>query len=402
MMNYTKFILSTLSFFVMYGCIKEEIIFTQEDYACELTLQNTHPDSISFEHYLSEKTSEGIPGISMLIANNEGVWSGAAGFADISNNINMQSCSVNRIGSITKTFTAVSILQLAEEGLLGLEDNISNYLDTAIILNIHNASTATIKQLLNHTSGIPDFTDNIDYWLDTYNDYDKLWTAEQELEYAYGLEPEFNFESGTQLQYSNTNFVMLGLIVEMVSGVSGERYYQNHIFNTLGMTQTYFNQTDKDIPSLVKGYHDEFGDGVIRDYTNNPFAVNSMAGGIASNTEDLFTFVKAIMTPGILLNQNSIDLMLESSTVPLADPSEFDYGTDNRVKSIAGLGLGVFKLNTDYGIAIGHNGGFNGRRARMWFFPESETSIIFMYNGTRFKEIGRKMFRNEILELVFN
>lgn len=95
-------------------------------------------------------------------------------------------------------------------------------------------------------------------------------------------------------------------------------------------------------------------------------------------------------------------IMLERTTATLADPSEFDFGIDNRVKSLAGMGLGLLKLNTDYGVAIGHNGGFNGRRARMWYFPESQTSIIFMYNGSRFKEIGRSIFRNEVLDLVFN
>jgi len=309
-MNYLKFIITTVCFLTLYGCIQEEISFTESDYACELNTQNTHPDSIRFQDYLLEKIDEGIPGISMLIANKKGVWSGASGLADISNNIHMQSCSVNRVGSITKTFTAISIMQLAEDGLLMLDDKISNYLDTGIISNVHNANTATIRQLLNHTSGIPDFTDNIEYWLDTYNDYDKLWSAEEELEYAYELEPEFNFESGTQLKYSNTNYVMLGMIVEVVSDKSGESYYQENIFNPLGLTQTFFNQKNKYIPGLVKGYHDEFGDGNIRDYTDNPFAINSMAGGIASNVEDLFTFLTSVITPGILLNQNSIQEMI--------------------------------------------------------------------------------------------
>lgn len=400
-MKYTTFLLSTLYFLSFYGCIEQELTFTQNDYECDIKISNSHPDSALFNSYLEEKIDEGLPGITMLIKNNNGIWSGAAGLADIPNEVDMQSCNVNRVGSITKTFTAISILQLAEKDMLSLDDKISIYIDSNIISNIQNANTSTVKQLLNHTSGMPDFTDNIEYWLDTYNDYNKLWTAEEELEYAYDLEPEFKFESGTKLKYSNTNYVLLGLIVEKVSGQNGASYYEENIFKPLSLDHTYFNQTDKNIPGLVKGYHDEFGDGLIRDFTNNPFAINSMAGGIASNVRDLFIYITSVLTTDLILSQQSIDVMLESPSVPIADVKEFDFGIDNKINSLLGIGLGWFILDTDYGIAIGHNGGFNGRRSRMWYFPESETSIIYMYNGTRFKELGRRMFRNEVLELVF-
>ncbi len=400
-MNKSYSIYFLLLFFSAYGCLKEEPLFLPTDFLCQSTLVNSHPDSTQFNQYLADKVDEGMPGISMRIETPAGVWGGAAGVADIPNKNSMTSCSIHRIGSITKLFTAVSILQLWEQGQLDIEDKISQHLAPADLERIENAQDATIRHLLSHTSGIADYTDNIEFWLDTYNDFTKVWTARDELAYVRDLEPEHIFDAGTQQTYSNTNYLLLGLIVEQVSGQTGEKYFQEHIFDPLDLDQTYFNQTSATIPGLVRSYHDEFDDGSLTDFTYHPFAINSMAGGIASNIDDLHTFLNACLTPGIVLTEQTISAMLEPTNAPFADPEEFDFGEGNKVLRMKGFGLGWITLETEYGVAIGHNGGLNGSRARMWYFPDSQSSLIYLMNGSRFETLSKSMFRNETLELIF-
>ena len=390
-----------LLFFSAYGCLKEEPMFLPSDFLCQSSLINSHPDTTQFNQYLADKIDEGIPGISMLIETSEGIWNGAAGVADLPTQNPMNSCSIHRIGSITKLFTAVAIMQLWEQDQIDIDDKINQHLKPSDLEQIENAQDATIRQLLNHTSGIADYTDNIEFWLDTYDDYTRVWTARDELAYVRDLEPEHRFDAGTKLTYSNTNYLLLGLIVEQVSGRTGQEYFKEHIFEPIGLEQTYFNQTSATIPGLVRSYHDEFGTGSLTDFTYHPFAINSMAGGIASNTEDLLIFLKSCLTPGVLLSEPTISAMLEPTIVPFADPEEFDFGEGNKVIGLKGIGLGWMTLETAYGIAIGHNGGLNGSRARMWYYPDAESSLIYLMNGSRFETLSKSMFRNETLGLLF-
>ncbi len=400
-MNFKTFLFLLGMFCISYGCLEQEIVFSDQDYGCTSYISTTHPDSNVFQSYLDSVVNLGIPGISMLIETPQGIWTGASGVADIENQVPMKACNVHRVGSITKMFTAISILQLWEADMLSLDDPITMYIDSFQLIGVKNAEQATIRHLLSHTSGIADYTDNVEFWLDTYDDHDKVWTAAEELSYVIDLEPELVFDSGDRVTYSNTNYLLLGMIVELVSGKSGSAYFRDHIYQPLGLQSTYFSQDGSSIPNLVRGYHDEYGDGSIRDFTDNAFAVHSMAGGIASNVEDLHTFLTAALTPGVLLASSTINEMIQPLDIPRADTKEFDFGKDNKVRGLTGIGLGWFTLDTEYGPAIGHNGGFNGRRARMWYFPERESTIIYLFNGSSFKDISRSMFRNETLELMF-
>ncbi|MFK7772210.1 MAG: serine hydrolase domain-containing protein [Saprospiraceae bacterium] len=380
-------------------CTKPED-FAVEKYACGSTLINSHPDSIRFHNFLKEKIAEGLPGITMLIETPEGIWSGAAGVADIPNNIKMQRCNVHRVGSITKTFTASVILMLQEQGLLELNDKISNYLNSEIINKVANADEATIKNLLQHSSGIANYLD-IQYTLVYLNDLTKHWTAMEELALIYD-EPAI-FPVGEMVDYSNTNFLLLGLIAEKITGKTGTQLYREMIFDPLGLEHTFFNQESEIPQELVRGYHDEFGDGQYRDITEITYANNSMAGGISSNVEDLHIYLKACMESGGLFEDSTISNMLAVSNLPFQNPATFEYGEEYKVKKVSGIGLSWFELDTQNGKAYGHDGGFDGRRARMWYFPNTQKSIIYLINasGEKLKPTLRELRRNDMVKLLF-
>ncbi|MET2983628.1 serine hydrolase domain-containing protein [Aureibaculum conchae] len=386
---------------IFFSCTKEDPVYNEDKYACTSNIINTHPDATRFQNFIEEKVAQGLPGISMLIETPKGIWSGAAGVSDIPNNIKMKPCSLHKIGSITKTFTAALILKLYEQGKISLDDPISKYLNNGIVAKVANAETATIRQLLNHTSGITDYLSQLDYTLLNYYDNPtKVWTPMEELEYIYN-EPA-DFEVGTKVEYSNSNYLLLGIIAENAFDLSGEQLYQSLIYTPLNLNNTHLYQNGDNPSNLVRGYFDESGKGSFIDTTPLRRFSNSMVGGMSSTVEDLNIFLKAAMTPNILFNQETIDDMLATSNVPFAN-DEFVFGEEYKVNKVSGIGLGWFKLDTDYGIAYGHNGGYNGRRARMWYFPESGSSIVFMFNGSgeSIKSISRELFRNEMIELLF-
>ena len=383
-------------------CTESDPIVKEAVYDCGSAVINSHPKSTKFQEFLNKKVKQGIPGITMLIETPKGIWSGAAGLADIPNKISMQPCSINKVGSITKVFTATLILQLYEQGKLSLDDSISKYLSATIVNKVANSKTATIKNLLNHTSGIPDYLSQLDYTIiDYYNNPTKVWTPMEELEYIF-REPA-SFAAGTKIEYSNTNFLLLGMIIENITKLKGEQLYEDYIYAKLNLTNTFLYQDGSNPSNLTRGYFDEFGDGKFIDITSLKRFSNSMVGGISSNTENLNIFLRALFTPNVLLKQQTIEKMITITSLPFLNKDEFIYGTDNKVNRVEGIGLGIFKLNTDYGFGYGHNGGYIGRAARMWYFPDDKKSIVFMINatGTSIKNITREIFRNEMLALLF-
>lgn len=386
-------------FAVLLGCTKKDPVFDEAKYACTSNIANTHPDSNRFQTFLEEKVAQGLPGISMLIETPEGIWSGAAGVADIPNNIAMQACSLHKIGSITKTFSATLILKLYEQGKLDLDDLISDHLDTTIVSRLPNGNEVTIRNLLNHASGIPDHLD-LDYSLDYFDNPTRVFTALEDITYIY--DESADFPPGTKVEYSNVNYTLLGLIAEQITGKTGTQLYREMIFDPLRMNASHFNQNGENPTGLVRGYYDESGRGSLIDITSLKYVAHSMAGGASSTVEDLNVFLKASFTPNALFSQETINEMLTLSNIPFGE-KDFDFGSDNQVNKVNGIALCWFQLDTDYGIAYGHNGGFNGRRARMWFFPESQKTIIFMYNasGESIEIIEKELFRNEMVELIF-
>lgn len=396
-----NYIYSFILVITCFGCVKDDPVFSEEKYACETLIINTHTDSLRFQNFIDQKVQQGMPGITMLIQTSDGIWSGASGVADIPNDIAMQACSLQKAGSITKTFTATLILKLYEQGELDLDDPISMYLRDNIVSRVANAETATVRELLSHTSGITDYLAQLSYQIfDTNDNPTKVWTPMEELEYIFD-EPA-DFPVGTKIEYSNSNFLLLGMISEVITGLSGAQLYEDIIYAPLGLNNTYLYQNGDQPEGLVRGYFDEFGDGSLIDMTSLRRHSNSMVGGISSTVEDLNTFLRGAMTPNVLFAQETINEMLTVTNVPFLN-DDFDFGDDNKVNRVSGIGLSWLQLDTDYGIAYGHNGGYNGRRARMWYFPESQSTIVYMYNGSggSIDSIGGELFRNEMIELLF-
>ena len=251
-----------------------------------------------------------------------------------------------RIGSNTKTFVAVVVMQMVQEGKVGLDEPIETYLPGLIKGEGIDGSKITVRQLLQHTSGLPEYTDTTPGSGDIFQIKDHYIPPRDLLDTALGKPAAF--EPGTQWKYTNTNYVVLGMLVERVSQRPVGEQIDQRIVKKLGLSHTYFPAPgDKSIKGThPQGYHLN-GEGKLADITEMDPAWAWAAGAMVSTPSELNTFFQAVFD-GRLLSQASIDEMKKG----------VDTGAGG---AVYGLGLIGTPLSCG-GTSWGHNGGIHGYR----------------------------------------
>jgi len=250
-----------------------------------------------------------------------------------------------RIGSNTKTFVAVVVMQMVQEGKVGLDEPIETYLPGLIKGEGIDASRITVRQLLQHTSGLPEHTD---YYFSSnaaaLENIQHYIPARDLLDVA--LSKPAAFEPGTQWSYSNTNYIVLGMLIERVSQRPVGEQIDQRIIKRLGLSHTYFpgNGEKKIRGSHPQGYHIN-GEGKLEDVTEMDASLPWTAGAMVSTPSELNTFFQAVFD-GRLLTQTSIDEMKKG----------VDTGSGGMV-----YGLGLFGTPLSCrGTSWGHGGGIFG------------------------------------------
>ena len=201
-----------------------------------------------------------IPGIVLYISTPEEVWEGAAGVADLETRTPMKPSDRFRIASISKMFVAAVTLQLVEQSELGLEDILTDWLPEDIANRLPNADEITIRQLLQHTSGLADYLENDEFEARVENTSPThIWKAREAIAYAYDLEPEF--DPGEDFFYSNTNYLALELIIEEITGNTLAEAMRSRIHSPLGLNETFTEGRQTQPGGFVSGYEDWDGDG---------------------------------------------------------------------------------------------------------------------------------------------
>ena len=250
-----------------------------------------------------------------------------------------------RIGSNTKTYVAVVVMQMVQEGKVGLDEPIETYLPGLIKGEGIDASRITVRQLLQHTSGLPEHTD---YYFSSnaaaLENIQHYIPARDLLDVA--LSKPAAFEPGTQWSYSNTNYIVLGMLIERVSQRPVGEQIDQRIIKRLGLSHTYFpgNGEKKIRGSHPQGYHIN-GEGKLEDVTEMDASLPWTAGAMVSTPSELNTFFQAVFD-GRLLTQTSIDEMKKG----------VDTGSGGMV-----YGLGLFGTPLSCGgTSWGHGGGIFG------------------------------------------
>lgn len=310
------------------------------------------------DKFITDNYQSYAPGCAVLIAKNgEIVLEKGYGTANIELNVPMQAGMVFRIGSITKQFTAVAILQLVEQGKIALTDSVQQF-----IRDFHfKGKTITIEHLLTHTSGIKGY-EEIDAKLPNPMRID--FSPKMVIDSIDRLSLEF--EPGTRYNYSNSNYFILGYIIEQVSGRSYPDYLRENLFKPAGLSSTYYESHTAIIPNRASGY--SFGEGK---YRNTDFISMSLvygAGALRSTVADLYKWHKALYE-GKLLKKDTFLKAIQS--YKLADGKSIEYG------------YGFFN-KSEYGInSIGHGGAIDGFRALEMYYPEKDVFIALLCNSDR-------------------
>ena len=380
------FALAVLAF--SYSSCEKEIGHSSD---CASTNSLNHPRSSEYQAILDQYTKNGLPGISALIRDKYGVWTGASGFSDISQEIPMRSCTVSKAASITKSFIGALTLKLAEEGKLNLDDPLSKWIDVKYLDPVKNARESTLRMCLNHTTGISDVISDNGFYLALLNNPDKKWKPEELLEFVYGDEPEY--APGTDASYSNTNFIYLAMAVETATGKDQGVVLREKILGPLGLNDTWYYWHDNLPPNTAQGYYDLHNNGTILNVTNYNTGSGNGYGGLYSTVFDLQTFIEALVREKRVLSQEYLDQMLT-----FTDSVE-TYSRAN--------GLGIFRdflerAPDEY--AYGHRGRDLGYTADMYWFPEKDITMVYLVNYGTDAESGLKKqfraFRNTMVDAL--
>jgi D-alanyl-D-alanine carboxypeptidase len=294
-------------------------------------------------------------GAVLLAKDGKPIFTGAYGMADREKKIPNTLNTKFRIGSMNKMFTAVSILQLVQAGKISLSDPVGKYLTDYPNKDI--ATKVTIYQLLTHTGGTGDFFgpqfDAHRLELKTLQDYLKLYGERA---------PEF--EPGSRWEYSNYGFLMLGVIVERVSGKSYYDYVDENIYKPAGMTSTGSSPEDQNVPDRSIGYTQFGGKGLEPNTDTLPYRGTSAGGGYCT-VEDFLRFANALTSHKLLNAQNTDLLTTGKVDTPRGDKYAFGF-MDNG----AGTPMRHF----------GHGGGAPGMNGDLQIFPQSGYVIVVLSN----------------------
>ncbi len=302
-----------------------------------------------------DSAADKFSGAVLLAKDGKPIFTGAYGMADREKKIPNSLHTKFRIGSMNKMFTAVSILQLVQAGKISLSDPVGKYLTDYPNKDI--ATKVTIQQLLTHTGGTGDFFgpqfDAHRLELKTLQDYIKLYGERA---------PEF--EPGSRWEYSNYGFLMLGVIVERVSGRNYYDYVSENIYKPAGMASTGSFPEDQNVPERSVGYTQGDGNKLQPNTETLPYRGTSAGGGYCT-VEDFLRFANALTHHKLLNAQNTELLTTGKVDTPRGDKYAFGF-MDNG----AGTGRRHF----------GHGGGAPGMNGDLQIFPQSGYAVVVLSN----------------------
>ena len=294
------------------------------------------------------------PGISILVAKDgKPIYRKAFGMADLELQVPLTPENVFELGSITKQFTAVAILMLQEQGKLKVTDDITKYIPDYPT----QGKSITIYQLLNHTSGIKSYTD-----MPSFMTQARLDKTPTELIEVFKNEP-MDFEPGEKFKYNNSGYILLGFIIEKVSGMSYEDFIEQNIFSPLKMNDSYYGSNSEIIPNRASGYKME-----NEGYANSDYLSMSLpyaAGSLMSTVDDLLKWQNAI-NGNKLITKESLETAIHGSNLKNGEHIPYGFGwSELEVKEAKGYS---------------HGGGIFGYTTHEIYFPEEDVYVVGLTN----------------------
>ncbi|MGZ5134445.1 MAG: serine hydrolase domain-containing protein, partial [Flavitalea sp.] len=331
---------------------------------CDLgvTINQDYSKANVMDSIMKHYTTNAMPGVSIAIySEKEGWWASAQGYASLENQTPMENCHLQYLQSVSKTYMAVAILQLKEQGKINLDEPITKYLPVKYSRYIQNADNITVRMLLNHTSGIPEYNENPEFISQVIEHPLKNFSPTDCLKGIAGQAPIF--APGSKYKYINTNYLLLSLIGNEIAG-DHAAFIKEHIFKPLDLNNSYYGNDYNYLKGLYlpQSYWDVFNNGIPVNITNfQQMTVVSSKGddGIVCTTTDAIKFLKGLME-GKLLKPESMKEM-------------FAFVKDEKGNNRYGMGMIYF--NMEGIIAYGHGGGGIGAGCGLMYIPSHKVYI---------------------------
>lgn len=333
------------------------------------------------------------PGATLGVALPNGQSFGlAVGVSDRDTKMPMKPTDRLLAGSVGKTFAAATALQLVKEGKINLDDKIEKYLGRERwFTRLPNAKDITVRQLMNHTSGLVRYEFKQQFTKDLTANPEKVWKPEELL--AYLFDSKAPFEAGKGWDYSDTNYIVLGMIIEKVTG---KRFYDEankRLIKPLKLTNT-IPQDGPRLKGVVEGYagpNNPFGntDAMI---VNGKFAINPQfewtGGGYASTSQDLARWAR-MFYEGKAFSRELLPQVINGVDAP-------------RLGRETKYGLAAIIRQTTAGTSYGHSGFFPGYMTDMMYFPEHKIALAVQVNTSVGRNLGKPLSRvlAEMMEVI--
>ena len=331
--------------------------------------------------------------VGVVLANGES-FGLAVGFSDRQTRSPMKPNDRMLAGSVGKTFAAATALQLIKEGKIGLDDRIEKYLGReSWFARLPNAKEITVRQLMNHSSGLMRYEFKEQFTRDLTANPERVWKPAELV--AYLLDEKPPFEAGKGWDYSDTNYIVLGMIIEKVTGKKFYDEANRRLLKPLKLADT-IPQDGPRLPGLVQGYagpNNPFG-GTDEMIVNGKFSINPQfewtGGGYASTAQDLARWAK-MFYEGKAFSADLLPQVLDGVSAPM-------LGRETK------YGLGVIIRKTAVGTSYGHSGFFPGYMTDMMYFPEHKVAVAVQVNTSVGRNLGKPLGRVlvEMMEIIRN
>ena len=355
-----------------------------------------HPRHIALDRLLTKYSKLGLPGFSLMVTDQHGSWIGSRGKADLKTNIDFAPCQIAKVASITKFMIGTLVFKMMEDslrtgiGYADLDRKISTWLPENILKKTANASKVTLGQLMNHETGIPDLIEQDKFYLAVLNNPNKKWKQEELLNFISGLPAVFH--PGDTAIYSNTNTLLLSMILEKISGRSHAQLLREMVLNPLGLTNTFYHPHEPLPTSVAQGYYDLYRNHTLVNVSNFITGSGNGYGGVYSNVTDMSIFLDAVLVHPWFLSSKSLQLMQR-------------FGKPDGVNRY-GYGLMKKFISRGENAGLGHSGRDLGYTADLFYFPSKGVSFSLVVNygtdaGSFLKEVFLQ-FENDILDLILS
>lgn len=310
---------------------------------------NRKIDELIFTEF---KDKDGPGGVFMVAKNGNAIYKKAFGKANIELDVNMTTDNIFQLGSMTKQFTSIAVLMLEEQGKISIEDTISKY-----ISDYPNGNKITIHHLLTHTSGIKNFTK-----MKSLKEIAQKEMTPRMMVDFFKNEP-VDFTPGEKFDYNNSGYVLLGYIIELVSGETYEDFVENHIFKKLEMNQSYYATDRQIISKRAYGYQKKEHEYLNKTIIN--FSIPYSSGALMSSLDDMLKWQNALNQNVLLTAENSIKAF---NKYKLNNGEEFTYGYGWHIKDINGI------------TTREHGGSIFGFKTMAVYIPSEDIYVIGLTN----------------------